>query len=210
MLLLSDLNPTDHMRPLAAPRRRCTAILRASSPLPTLLYSTASGPPWSAAAISAMSWGQTAHVAKHGLAPLHSLVALHSSMIVAARRRAVYIMWLRGGNGETLRPQLTIARCCAPRQKQAVRLGGERQSSEWGVATTSTVVRPAKELLHPDFPDAPVATAAPIAAPALTVLIAVPTLEAGAADEGAGGLAHMLAANGHRAVVVSSGGRLEQ
>jgi glycosyltransferase involved in cell wall biosynthesis len=78
------------------------------------------------------------------------------------------------------------------------------------VATTSTVVRPAKELLHPDFPDAPIATVAPIAAPALTVLIAVPTLEAGAADEGAVELAHMLAANGHRAVVVSSGGRLEQ
>jgi glycosyltransferase involved in cell wall biosynthesis len=43
----------------------------------------------------------------------------------------------------------------------------------------------------------------------MTVLIAVPTVEAGAADEGAVELARMLAAGGRRAVVVSSGGRLE-
>ena len=45
---------------------------------------------------------------------------------------------------------------------------------------------------------------------AMTVLIAVPTVEAGAADEGAVELARMLGASGHRAVVVSSGGRLER
>jgi glycosyltransferase involved in cell wall biosynthesis len=44
----------------------------------------------------------------------------------------------------------------------------------------------------------------------VAVLIAVPAVEAGAADEGAAELARMLGANGHRAVVVSSGGRLEQ
>jgi glycosyltransferase involved in cell wall biosynthesis len=43
----------------------------------------------------------------------------------------------------------------------------------------------------------------------MAVLIAVPTVEAGAADEGTVELARMLSANGHRAVVVSSGGRLE-
>jgi glycosyltransferase involved in cell wall biosynthesis len=43
----------------------------------------------------------------------------------------------------------------------------------------------------------------------IVVLIAVPTVEAGAADEGAVELARMLSASGHRAVVVSGGGRLE-
>jgi glycosyltransferase involved in cell wall biosynthesis len=43
----------------------------------------------------------------------------------------------------------------------------------------------------------------------MAVLIAVPTVEAGAADEGTVELARMLGAHGHRAVVVSSGGRLE-
>jgi glycosyltransferase involved in cell wall biosynthesis len=38
----------------------------------------------------------------------------------------------------------------------------------------------------------------------------VPTVEAGAVDEGAVEIAEMLVANGHRAIVVSSGGRLEQ
>jgi glycosyltransferase involved in cell wall biosynthesis len=44
----------------------------------------------------------------------------------------------------------------------------------------------------------------------LTVLIAVPTIEAGAADEGAVDLAAILAAAGHRPIVVSTGGRLER
>jgi len=43
----------------------------------------------------------------------------------------------------------------------------------------------------------------------LTVMIAVPTLEGGAADEDAVELAGTLTAAGHRALVVSSGGRLE-
>jgi glycosyltransferase involved in cell wall biosynthesis len=45
--------------------------------------------------------------------------------------------------------------------------------------------------------------------PLLTILIAVPSLEAGAADEGAVELARMLSAGGHRAIVASRGGRLE-
>lgn len=45
---------------------------------------------------------------------------------------------------------------------------------------------------------------------AMAILIAVPTVEAGAADEGAVELARMLRASGHRAMVVSSGGRLER
>jgi glycosyltransferase involved in cell wall biosynthesis len=44
----------------------------------------------------------------------------------------------------------------------------------------------------------------------LTVLIAVPTIEVGAADEGAVDLAAILAAAGHHPIVVSNGGRLEQ
>jgi glycosyltransferase involved in cell wall biosynthesis len=43
----------------------------------------------------------------------------------------------------------------------------------------------------------------------LTVMIAVPTLEIGAADEGAVELARTLTGAGHRALVVSRGGRLE-
>ena len=57
-----------------------------------------------------------------------------------------------------------------------------------------------------DCPNAPIE---PVAANALTVLIAVPTVEVGEADEGAVELARILCANGHRAVVVSNGGRLE-
>jgi glycosyltransferase involved in cell wall biosynthesis len=44
----------------------------------------------------------------------------------------------------------------------------------------------------------------------LTVLIAVPTIEVGAADEGAVDLAAILADAGHHPIVVSTGGRLEQ
>ena len=57
----------------------------------------------------------------------------------------------------------------------------------------------------------PASPTAPAAVPplTLTVLIAVPTLEAGAADEGAIELARMLTDAGHRAVVVSRGGPLE-
>jgi glycosyltransferase involved in cell wall biosynthesis len=76
------------------------------------------------------------------------------------------------------------------------------------VATTSTAARPANEILRSEFLNVPIDAVA--SAPAMTVLIAVPTLEAGAADEGAVDVAQMLAANGHRAIVVSSGGRLEQ
>ena len=43
----------------------------------------------------------------------------------------------------------------------------------------------------------------------LTVLIAVPTVEIGAADEGAVDIAAILAAAGHHPIVVSGGGRLE-
>jgi glycosyltransferase involved in cell wall biosynthesis len=55
-------------------------------------------------------------------------------------------------------------------------------------------------------PDTPIE---PAEASAVVVLIAVPTVEAGAADEDAVELARMLRANGHHAVVVSNGGRLE-
>jgi glycosyltransferase involved in cell wall biosynthesis len=44
----------------------------------------------------------------------------------------------------------------------------------------------------------------------LTVLITVPTVEVGAADEGAVDLATILARAGHHPIVVSTGGRLEQ
>jgi glycosyltransferase involved in cell wall biosynthesis len=43
----------------------------------------------------------------------------------------------------------------------------------------------------------------------LTVLIVVPTLQAGAAEAGAVELVHILAAAGHRPIVVSHGGRME-
>lgn len=52
-------------------------------------------------------------------------------------------------------------------------------------------------------------TTAGASAGRIAVLIAVPTVEAGAADEGAVELARLLGTSGHRAVVVSGGGRLE-
>jgi len=50
----------------------------------------------------------------------------------------------------------------------------------------------------------------PSATRPLTVLIAVPTIEIGAADEGAVDLAAILADAGHHPIVVSNGGRLER
>jgi glycosyltransferase involved in cell wall biosynthesis len=87
---------------------------------------------------------------------------------------------------------------------------GEGKSPELGVAKTSIAGRPTDEIPHVETPDAPIAVE-PAALPAypLTVLIAVPTIEAGAADEGAVELAQMLCAAGHRAIVVTRGGRLE-
>ena len=43
----------------------------------------------------------------------------------------------------------------------------------------------------------------------LTALVVAPTLHAGAADAGAVDLVRILTGNGHRAIVVSNGGRLE-
>ncbi len=86
---------------------------------------------------------------------------------------------------------------------------------ERGVAIISTAARPPPYPPPPaeerregaaNCPDAPIE---PVAAGALVVLIAVPTIEAGAADDGAVELARILRANGHHAVVVSNGGRLE-
>jgi len=77
------------------------------------------------------------------------------------------------------------------------------------VATISTVARLADDISRRGFPDAPAAAVAQVTARALVVLIAVPTIEAGAADEGAIELARILGANGHRTIVVSNGGRLE-
>jgi glycosyltransferase involved in cell wall biosynthesis len=71
------------------------------------------------------------------------------------------------------------------------------------VAITSTAAHCADEMSCPDAPTDPVA------ARALAVLITAPTVEAGAADEGAVELARILRAHGHHAVVVSNGGRLE-
>lgn len=71
------------------------------------------------------------------------------------------------------------------------------------MAITSTAAHCTDEMSRPNVPiDS-------VAARALVVLIAVPTVEAGAADEGAVELARVLRASGHHAVVVSNGGRLE-
>jgi glycosyltransferase involved in cell wall biosynthesis len=63
--------------------------------------------------------------------------------------------------------------------------------------------------LSSDVPQGAALDAARLPARALTVLIAVPTVEAGAADEGAVDLAAILASAGHHPIVVSGGGRLE-
>jgi glycosyltransferase involved in cell wall biosynthesis len=67
---------------------------------------------------------------------------------------------------------------------------------------------PSGELARLEIAETAIAAAAP--AQALTVLIAVPTVESGAADEGAVELARMLSAAGHRAIIATSGGRLER
>jgi glycosyltransferase involved in cell wall biosynthesis len=63
--------------------------------------------------------------------------------------------------------------------------------------------------LSSDVPPCAALDVAQTPARALTVLIAVPTVEAGAADEGAVDLAAILAGAGHHPIVVSGGGRLE-
>ena len=79
------------------------------------------------------------------------------------------------------------------------------------MANALIAARSGEESVRRDSFDAPIAAIAPAVGPSalLTVLIAVPTVDAGAADEGAVELARMLAAAGHRAIVVSRGGRLE-
>src|SRR3974390_1340354 len=70
---------------------------------------------------------------------------------------------------------------------------------------------PSGELARTQIPDTP-AGDGPASVPGwtLTALIVVPTIDSGAADEGAIELAHMLGAAGHRAVVATSGGRRER
>jgi glycosyltransferase involved in cell wall biosynthesis len=85
------------------------------------------------------------------------------------------------------------------------RCGGFRNSA--GVPVTSGL----NAALSPARPSALPADRDPALAPVriLTVLIATPTLEAGAADEGTIDLAAILTNAGHRVLVASRGGRLE-
>ena len=62
--------------------------------------------------------------------------------------------------------------------------------------------------LHADVDSAAIARADRDVVQPLTVLIVSPSLHAGAADAGAVQLVRILAAAGHRPIVVSSGGRL--
>lgn len=78
--------------------------------------------------------------------------------------------------------------------------------------SSTAVDRPGSRRATTDEPaSANSARASPAAhaADALTVLVVVPSLHAGAADAGAVGLVRILADAGHRAIVVSRGGRLE-
>jgi glycosyltransferase involved in cell wall biosynthesis len=79
------------------------------------------------------------------------------------------------------------------------------------VGETSIVQPPSGELARTEIADTPVGDVpASVPARALTALIVVPTIDSGAADEGAIELARMLGAAGHRAVVATRGGRLER
>jgi glycosyltransferase involved in cell wall biosynthesis len=80
------------------------------------------------------------------------------------------------------------------------------------VAKTSIAARSAKEMPRTTIIGVatPALTPAKLRRPTLSVLIAVPSLESGAADEDAVALARVLADAGHRAVVVSGGGRMER
>src|SRR5271154_5158757 len=77
-----------------------------------------------------------------------------------------------------------------------------------GVADITTVSRTLIEE-RADFAGVPTPFAPAFARLPLTVMIAVPTLDGGSADEGAVELAQTLTTAGHRALVVSAGGRLE-
>ena len=78
------------------------------------------------------------------------------------------------------------------------------------VSLTSSAVRASTDdLPHIPSPSANGEEHPPAMPPPLTALIVAPTLEAGAADEGAVDVARILAGAGHHAVVVSCGGRLE-
>lgn len=92
-------------------------------------------------------------------------------------------------------------------------MSGQQDQDRSGEATISTATTAARRIddmpsLTPPPQCAP--PDAPAAARTMTVLIAVPTVHSGAADEGAVELARLLGASGHRAVVVSDGGRLER
>jgi glycosyltransferase involved in cell wall biosynthesis len=76
------------------------------------------------------------------------------------------------------------------------------------LGSTSTAVRPTSAILRPAVSGTSIPAVVPVAA-AMSVLIAVPTIEDGAAGRGAVEIADMLCADGHRAIVVSGGGRLE-
>ena len=186
------------MSPGTAPRRSRTAIRRSVAPLPTTRYSGVS--------IMAPAW--TARGCIPRLAGVSQPCCTAPTNDRCRRTPAVYIDcalgWERRDHCEAHRCQSD-----AIRDKSKPCCWGERQSPEWGVATTSTAARPANEILRPELLSVPITTIRAGCGAALTVLIAVPTVEAGAADEGAVELARMLAA-GHRAIVVSSGGRLEQ
>src|ERR1700693_4869492 len=101
----------------------------------------------------------------------------------------------------------------------AVGSSGVMRSSEtligpilYGVGGVADISTAARALIdeRADFAGAsPASSARASARRPLTVMIAVPTLEIGAADEGAVDLARTLTGAGHRALVVSRGGRLE-
>jgi glycosyltransferase involved in cell wall biosynthesis len=78
------------------------------------------------------------------------------------------------------------------------------------VVETSIAARASDESLRVDSPAIAAGAPAVEAVPSLTILIAVPSIDAGAADEGAVELACMLGDAGHRAIVASRGGRLER
>jgi glycosyltransferase involved in cell wall biosynthesis len=97
-------------------------------------------------------------------------------------------------------------------QGKSGRAGGANARVRSEVGDKSTAARPAGELAPRQASDSSIAAVAPasVSATGLTVLIAVPAIDVGAADEGALELARMLGMAGHRAIIVGGGGRLER
>src|SRR6516165_10289787 len=195
---MSDMNPPSHTRPglEPVPRRIRTAIRRANLPFPISRNSAAEVIERRSAGFPATRfWFFNVHRCKFLL-----------RQTVARKREPAVSCGVGMEIGVIARQRSATPASCDPTTET---LGRPGYSGVGEVADISTVARSLIDE-RADFAGTSKSPFAPaLARFPLTVMIAVPTLETGAADEDAVELARTLTAAGHRAVVVSCGGRLE-